>query len=141
MKIRSIYIKAMFLYTAYFVLTKYVLIASSLNKDSQYFFQISINIFFALIFLYLFENDNFFKFIKVIEKKEIKKEKKLEKQYLHFGKTLAAIIIALLTGPLVGALTFRFLVVKSFMRYVILVLSIIISSSGILFFAKGVINL
>ena len=72
---------------------------------------------FGILFLYLFSHEIFFKFAKLIEKSEIKKEKKWLRFFRHTGKIVAVLMIGLLAGPLFAALSARILISASKYKY------------------------
>jgi len=122
MKIKLIYIKAVIVYLTYALSTKYVFLKSITGNGEMksIFSHIFLSAFFALLFLYIFDNDEFFDFAKDIEKKEIKKEKKFEKKYLHYGKLFTSVTILILSGPMIGALAFHFLLRRYSQRYLLI---------------------
>jgi len=72
---------------------------------------------FGILFLYLFSHENFFKFAKLIEKKEIKKERKWLNFFSHAGKSITVLMIGLLAGPLFAALSARILLSAAKYKY------------------------
>src|SRR3972149_9519680 len=99
---KPIYIEALIVYLFYSLTGKYLLVKGTIsgNPSFSFFVQSLASSIFAVIFLFLFSHEEFFKFARVIEKKESKKEKRYIKKYLHFGKHLAVLIIGVLAGPL-----------------------------------------
>ena len=95
----------------------------------------------GIFFLYLFNHEDFFHFIKEVEEIEKKKENKFLKKYLHLGRILATLIIASLGGPVFAALTARFLINKFWFKYLILALGNIPSTILSVTLAKGAWNL
>lgn len=64
------------------------------------------------IFMYLLSHEDFFHFMKEVEKVEKKTENKLVKKYIHHGKILATFLIFSLSGPVFGTITARLLIPK-----------------------------
>jgi len=93
--------------------------------------------FFAVIFLFIFSHEDFFRFARVIEKRESKREEKLLKTYVHFGKSITTLIVGIIAGPLFAALTARILIPKSPYKYVIIIIASTASSILWLGFLRG----
>lgn len=69
------------------------------------------------MFLYLFSHEDFFSFIREVEKKEEKKEKGYLKKFLRFGKIMASILIGIIGGPIFLALTISILLKNFTYKY------------------------
>jgi len=91
----------------------------------------------SVIFLYLFNHEDFFHFIKEIEKEEEKKEKNYLKKYARFGKIIACLVVGAIGGPIFSALTIRFLLGRIWYRYLVLVFSGVLSTIASVGIAKG----
>lgn len=115
---------------SYFVLSKVNLAHALLNKNAvESFLQIyTFGIFFGCLFLYIFSHENFFPFAKDIEKKEMKKEKKYLKKYINHGKILTTFIIGVIGGPVFSSLTARLLLNKNSYKYLIVIVSNLLST-------------
>ena len=94
----------------------------------------------SFMFLYLFSHEDFFHFIKDIEKKEEKKEGDYLKKYKHFGKIAAVVVITLIGGTIFAALTVRLLLAHYKYKYFILLISMILSTVFTVGLAKGIFN-
>lgn len=94
----------------------------------------------GVIFLYLFSHQDFFHFIKEIEKSENNKEKYYLNKFGHYGKILTSLVISMIGGPIFLALTVRFLFPKFTNRYLIIVFCTIISTLIVTSFAKGLLK-
>lgn len=140
--LKPIYLQALIVYLIYTLLGKYLLITGILadNSTFAYFIQMALSAAFAAIFLYLFSHEDFFRFAKVIEKKESEKEKKYIKKYLHLGKHLAVLVIGILAGPLFAALSARFLIPHSPYRYLLVIIASSVSSLIWLGFLRGTVG-
>jgi uncharacterized membrane protein len=92
----------------------------------------------SFMFLYLFSHEDFFHFIKDVEKKEEKKEEQYLKKFKHFGKIVAVFVIALIGGTIFAALTVRLLLAHYKYRYLILLLSMVLSTVFSVGIVKGV---
>lgn len=106
---RDVHLQALIFLIFYSLISKTIFIKSIshpslwINFLAPYFF----GVFAGMVFLYLLKHEDFFHFMKDVEKREEKKEKKFLKKYLHHGKILATLIIATLGGPIFAAITIR----------------------------------
>lgn len=94
----------------------------------------------SMLFLYLFSHEDFFHFMKEVEREEEKKEKGYIKKYKHFGKVIAVIFVGIIGGTIFAALTARFLLMNYKYKYLILILSMLFSTIVSVGIAKGLIN-
>lgn len=92
------------------------------------------------LFLYLLKHQDFFHFMKEVEKEEDGKEKALISRYLHHGKMLATLIIASVGGPIFGALTVRLLLPKYRHGVFLIAIGNIFSTLISVAFAKGIVS-
>lgn len=95
----------------------------------------------SIIFLYLFSHEDFFHFIREVEKSEKKKENKYLKKYKHYGKIAVVIIIGVIGGTIFAALTTRLLLMNYRYKYLILLISMFLSTILSVGIVKGVISL
>jgi hypothetical protein len=140
--IKHIHFKALAVWAIYSVVTKAAFligISETVKSSNAYLVNIFLNVVFGILFLYLFSHEDFFKFAREIERKNIKKEKKLEHRFLHYGKLVSGLLIGILSGPLIGALALRFLLPKYRYKYLMIILSSATSSALWLGMARGVI--
>lgn len=93
----------------------------------------------GIVFLYLLSHEDFFHFMKDVEKIEKKKEKSLLKKYIHHGKILATLIITTLGGPIFGAITIRLILPKYKHNLILLAIGSIFSTLLTVGIAKGLI--
>jgi hypothetical protein len=127
----------------YTVVSYFVLISSLANENIFICFLIPLvfGILSTIIFLYLFSHQDFFHFIKILEEKERKNEKKYLKKFMRFGKVITCILISLAGGPIFLALTVRFLFSKSKHKYQVAIISNIISTILLVAFSKGLLKI
>lgn len=94
----------------------------------------------GVIFLYLLRHEDFFHFMKEVEKVEEKKEKSFVRKYLHHGKILATLVITTIGGPIFGALTIRFLFPRYRYSFLVLCIGNIFSTAVSVMITKGVLH-
>lgn len=140
---KTIYIKAIVFLIFYFIASKSIFLNAFISQSliiafltPMLFGAIS-----GIIFLYLFSHEDFFRFAKLIEKKKIKSEKRLEHKFIKFGRVIASIIIGTVGGPILSALSVHILIAKSPYRYWIVFFSAIPSTIFTMGLAKGTIGL
>lgn len=140
---RRIHLKALVALIVYFVVSNFLLAEAIVEKNSFLAFLIPIlfGVLFTFGFLYLFNHEDFFHFIRDIEKRESKKEKKLLHKFLKFGKILACLAISFLGGPLFLALTIRFLFPRSKTGYWVGLFSTVITTVVIVGLSRGVFHI
>ncbi len=139
--LRKVHFQAFLFLIIYTILSKTIFIKSvTLSSVAlSFFIPYVYGVVAGVIFLYLFNHEDFFHFMKDVEKKEEKKEKGLLKKYLHYGKILSTLIIATVGGPVFSALTIRFLLNRFWYKYLILAVGNIASTAMGVALAKGVI--
>lgn len=140
-KIHNIHILAVVILTSYLTLSKINYVHALTNVNHIFtFFQLYIyGSFFAVLFLFIFSHEHFFKFAKDLENTEKKKEKAYLDKYLHFGKVLSTFIIGTIGGPIFGSLSARLLINKNKFKYLIVVLANIPSTFIAMGLGKGII--
>ncbi|KKQ92699.1 MAG: hypothetical protein UT17_C0001G0078 [Candidatus Woesebacteria bacterium GW2011_GWB1_39_10] len=140
---KSVHLKALFVWIVYSVITKASFLAGSIKTEvmSAFSLNVFLSVFFGILFLYFFSHEDFFKFAKEIENKNIKSERRWEHRFLHYGKLTSAILIGVATGPLIGALAARFLLVKFKYKYLTVSLSSALGSIFWLGVARGIIRI
>ncbi len=141
---KSVHIKALFVWLVYSIITKGSFLTGSLRTEevlTSYLLNIVLSIFFGSMFLYFFSHEDFFKFAKEIENKNVKKEKQWEHKLLHHGKLVTAILIGIATGPLIGALSVRLLLPRNKYKYLLISFSSALGSAFWLGVARGVIRI
>jgi uncharacterized membrane protein len=94
----------------------------------------------SFIFLYLFSHEDFFHFIKEVEKKEERKEEEYLRKYKHLGKIAAVLAIGAIGGVIFAALTVRLLLINYKYRYLILLISMFFSTIFTVGVAKGLLG-
>ncbi len=136
---RKIHFQALLFLVIYTILSKFLFIRAVTLDNIAIGFLIPYlyGVAAGAIFLYLFNHEDFFHFIKDVEHREEKKEKSLLKKYLHYGKILSTLIIAAVGGPVFAALTIRFLLNKFWYKYIILAVGNIASTLLAISLAKG----
>lgn len=144
MKIKPIHIEAVLIWLFYSFVTKgsfVIAFSKSISNINIFVLNIFFGSFFGVIFLYFFSHEDFFKFAKEIENKNKRKEKDLEFKLLRYGKLFSSILITVLSGPLVGALAFRFLLPKFKNKYMAIGFFSAVSVTLWLGIARGIIPL
>ncbi len=139
---KSIHIQAIIFWLVYEVFTKgsFVFgVSKSATIGNAYLFNMFFSILFGLIFLYIFNHEDFFKFAKEIENKNSKKEKEWEHKLQHSGKLFSSFLIGILSGPLIAALAVRFLQPKSKYKYFLIIIISALSAFFWLWTTRGVI--
>jgi hypothetical protein len=142
--LKSVHYKALAVWTIYTIVTKGSFLAGltkTITGVNAYLLNVFLGLLFGSLFLYFFSHEDFFKFAREIERKNVKKEKRWEHFFLHFGKLLSAILITVLGGPLIGALAIRFLLHNYKHKYLIIILSSAVGAALWLGVAKGAIIL
>ncbi len=137
---RPIHLKALLLLFIYTILSKTILFKSIVSSKFEIWFlgPLVFGVLTAYGFLYLFSHEDFFHFVKEIEREESSKEKRLLHKHLHFGKVLAVVTISAVGGTILAALTTRILLNKYKFKYIVLLISMFISTIVSVGFAKGV---
>lgn len=140
---RPVHLQALFFFVAYTILSKAIFIKSvmSANLEVVFFVPYFFGVAAGFLFLYLFNHEDFFHFVKEIEKEEKKRERGYLKKYQHYGKILSTLIIAAIGGPIFAALTIRFLLNKYKYKYLLLALGNIVSTLVAIAIAKGALKL
>lgn len=127
--LRPIHIIAILVIVGYSVVAKVLYFRALTRSDIVTTFVVPLiyGIGASMIFLYLFSHDDFFHFVKEIEKREDKKERAYIKKFLHFGKIAASIIIGIVGGPIFLALTIRLLLNRFTHKYFLIFGTMLIS--------------
>ena len=138
--IRPIHIQTFFIVVGYLLISKLVFFKFVTGPDltTSFLGPFIFGVVTSFIFLYLFSHEDFFHFIKEVEKKEEKKEKGYLKKYKHFGKVAAVLIIGTIGGVILAALTVRLLLIHYKYRYLILLISMFFSTIFTVGLAKGI---
>lgn len=141
--IRSVHLQAAALLIIYTFLSKFIFYKSVVSSNliivflGPYVFGVAAGI----IFLYLFNHEDFFHFVREVEKQERSREKKYLKKYLHYGRIVAVLIIATIGGPVFSALTIRFLLNNVWYRYLLIMAGNIASTILAVLLGKGALSL
>ncbi len=116
------HLQAIFFLVIYTALSKIIFVKSVTSGNLTVAFVVPYlyGVIMGCVFLYLFNHEDFFHFMRDVEHREEKKEKSLLKKYLHYGKILAVLIIAAVFGPVLSALTIRLLLNKVWYKYLLL---------------------
>lgn len=135
----SIHLKTTVTIFVYLVISYFILISSLANPNIIVSFLIPLlfGVISSVTFLYLFSHKNFIPAIKNIEDRERKSEEKYLKNFIHFGKFFACVLISLIGGPIFLALTVQFLFPTSHHKYQITINSSIIASILFVTFVKS----
>lgn len=137
---RRVHLQAFIFLLLYSVLSKTIFFKALASRNTLIEFLIPyiFGVIAGFVFLYLFNHEDFFHFIREVEHEEKQKENLYLKKYLHFGKIVCTLIIALLGGPLFSALTVRFLLNNVWYRYWLIALGNVGSTILSVSLAKGV---
>lgn len=138
---RPVHLQAIIFLIIYNILSKTIFIKSVLSHELliNFFGPYLFGTISACIFLYLLSHEDFFHFIKEVEREEKSKEKKLLKKFVHHGKILTVLLITLLSGPIFGALTIRLILPKYKYGYYLLIFGNIFSTILAVSVAKGLV--
>jgi|WetSurMetagenome_2_1015567.scaffolds.fasta_scaffold33719_2 hypothetical protein len=136
---RLVHLEALAVLAVYFIVSNYVLVSSVANESMWISFlgPLLFGIAASFAFLYLFGHQDFFHFIRKFEDEEMGKEKKYLNRFKHLGKILACVLVSGIGGPIFLALTVRFLFSEKENRYLMVLISTLISTLVIVAFAKG----
>ena len=139
---RPIHLQAIIFLIVYNLLSKTIFIKSILSNNYlvNFFGPYLFGVVFGSIFLYLLKHEDFFHFMKEVEREEKGKEKKFLKKFLHHGKVLATLIITAIGGPIFGALTIRLLLPRYKYSLPLLYIGNIFSTILNVGIAKGLIS-
>ncbi len=141
---KLIYIEAFVVWAVYSFGTKYLLFNGVITSKPLFealFYNFLSGLFFGTAFLYLFSHEDFFPFAKKIEKREIKNEKKWEHRLARFGRVFVVFLISIFVGPMISALSAKFLIAKIRFKYLLVGIFGGLSSSLWLLVARGVVHL
>ncbi len=97
-------------------------------------------IFSAMIFLFIFTHDRVITLARLLEEKEEHVEEKFLKKFKHHSRIFTSLVVGILGGPILGALTTRMLLPRFPYKYEIVIISSIISTLFYLFFLHGVLG-
>lgn len=127
---RWVHLETIIVIVAYFLLSNFIFLRSVSHPNIWLSFLVPLifGVGSSLVFLYLFSHEDFFYFIKSLEKQENKQEKKYLSKFKRYGKMVTCILISAIGGPIFLALTVRFLFSKKENRYLIATVSNIIST-------------
>ena len=140
---KPVHLQTLLFTVAYLVFSKYVFIKSVTNENIliSFFGPFTFGIVTTLVFLYFFNHEDFFHFLKGLKNKENKTENKYLKKYYHHGKILACILIGIIGGDFFLALTIRLLINKFAYKYLVMTIAVFISTLVSVGLAKGFFSL
>jgi len=140
---RWVHLETIAVLVVYFLLSNFILVKSVAHANIYVSFLVPLifGIISTVIFLYLFSHQDFFNFIKNLERQENKQEKKYLSKFKHYGKIFTCILISVIGGPIFLALTVRFLFSEKENRYLIAIICNIISTLLIVAAAKGLLGI
>lgn len=141
--LKKVHLQMLLVLAAYFVLGNTLLIRFSLSDDPLLFFGMPFlyGAVSAIVFLYIFSHEEFFRFAKDLKKKEMKVEKKWLKRFARLGRASTTLLIGAAGGPLLGALTARLIIRTTWHRYLLVLLANIPSTVITVGVAKGAISI
>jgi hypothetical protein len=136
---RKVHLQAILLLLLYTVLSKFIFVKSitsesyAVNFMGPYMYGVVA----GSIFLYLFGHEDFFHFIRDVERQQKKKEDKYIKKYIHYGKVFCSLIVATVGGPVFSALTVRLLLNRAWFKYLLIAIGNIPSTLVAVAMGKG----
>ena len=141
-KFKSAY-KIILIWGGYTVLSKIIFVASLKIKNDLLGLAIPwvYGATAACIFLYFLMHDETFGFVKKIEKKELREEKKLAHHFKHASGLALTFISAIVSGPVLAAFIVRFLMHRFHHKYLLLWISLIPSTLVWVGSARGIFKL
>lgn len=136
---RKIHLGALLTLAVYLILSKLIFVRAMVDKNviNSFLWPFIFGSFATIIFLYLFSHEDFFHFISDLEKKEEPKEKTLLKRYYHHGKVMTTILVGTFGGPIFAALTARLLIPRFRYKYLVVIISVALSTISGMGVAKG----
>jgi len=136
---KPVHLQTLLFTVAYLVFSKYIFIKSVTNENIliSFFGPFTFGIVTTLVFLYFFNHEDFFHFLKGLKNKE----NKYLKKYYHHGKILACILIGIIGGDFFLALTIRLLINKFAYKYLVMTIAVFISTLVSVGLAKGFFSL
>lgn len=140
--IRPVHLEAIVVIAIYFVVSNFVFVGSVFHSNIYVSFIVPFifGLISSFVFIYLFGHKDFFHFMVNIEKEEDRIEKKYLGRFSRYGKLIASILICAVGGPIFLALTIRFLYPRSQRKYLIALISNLVSTIFMVGFAKGLFN-
>lgn len=139
---RPVHFQAIFFLVIYNVISKWVFFKAITHESIIVNFLVPyvFGIIAGLTFLYLLNHEDFFHFMREVERVEAKKEKGLIERFLNHGKVLTTFLIMTIGGPIFGALTIRLLLPRYKNSFLILATGNIFSTILVVGLAKGLIS-
>lgn len=143
MKIKPVHFQALSLAVIYYILSGifFIRFVTLSNIYISFLGPVIIAVISSVIFLYFFDNKDFFPFWAEFGREERKKEKNYLEKFKYYGKFFACVVISEVAGPIFLALSVLLLFPKNSNRYLIAVISTIISTLFAVALAKGFIHL
>jgi hypothetical protein len=140
--IRPVHIHTLLVIIGYLLVSKFVFFkfVTGPNITESFLGPFIFGVLTSFIFLYLFSHEDFFHFIKEVEKKEEKKEEQYLRKYRHLGKVAAVLVIGAIGGVIFAALTARLLLINYKYRYLVVLVSMFFSTALSVGVAKGVLG-
>jgi hypothetical protein len=140
---RPVHLQAALVLIAYYFISNFIFVSSLAHANIlvSFFVPLSFGTLSCFVFLYLFGHKDFFHFVASLERTEKKNEKKYLDKFGHFGKIFACILISAVAGPILLALTVRFLFSRYQNRYLIAFISVLVPTLIAVAVAKGILGL
>lgn len=137
---KKIHLIAFIIIFVYFLLSQFNLSSALNQKDLLSFVQVFVfSLFFFITFLFMFSHDDFFKFIKDLEKIESKGERKIIDRY-HNHRIIVCMVIGSLFGPIAGSLAIRIALNKYKNKYLLTIPMSILYTLFLVILYKFVLN-
>jgi len=138
-KNKPLYLEAFIFLLFYFIVSHIVFVRSLLQGNLFIMFLVPtiMGSIAGMIFLFLFNHEDFFKFAKIIEKRQEKREKKWLLKFRHSGKIVTSFALGIIGGPVLTALTVRILLKRYKYRYPLVAIINIPSALFSIAIAKG----
>jgi hypothetical protein len=137
--LRPVHFQAVVFIVVYFIISNAIFYGSVAHPNIfvSFFVPLVFGMLSSFAFLYLFSHEDFFHFIKKLDRAENRKENKFLEKFSQYGRILACILVAIIGGPIFLSLTVRFLFLESENRYMIIFIVVLISTLISVAIAKG----
>jgi len=140
---RPVHLQAIAVLVIYYFISNFVFVGSIAHSNVLVSFlaPLAFGTLSTFAFLYLFSHQDFFHSMASLENREKGKEKKLLGKFGHYGNILACMLVSAIGGPILLALTIRFLFSEKENKYLIAFITVLIPTLIMVGFAKGLIKL
>lgn len=136
---RLVHLQMVFVLAIYFLISNLIFVRAI--SHTNVFISFAIPLLYGTLssfaFLYLFSHEDFFHFMREVEKEEKSKEKKFLNKFNHLGRVLACILVSAVGGPIFLALTVRFFFKEARTRYWVAFVSTFVTTIFMVALAEG----